>query len=443
MPVDRPICSRRDALLLGAAALCVPGAAFASADPPVPESLDGVGPLSDFTLSNATLVLPSGDTVVGGVRVEAGAIADLGPGVKGGLDLGGDWLAAGIVDCGNAVGTFEVGQEGSSRDDDEASAAVTPDARIRDGYNPLSITIPVARSGGLTHALVLPGGNRLVPGQAALVRYAGESVPEAVLQPSAGLLVRLGKGGTSGDGPRSRMGVAMRLRELLDAVKLPEAAEATEESRRRRKAPPAPPAPSPDADLSPAERAWRAVRRGTLPVLFAADRADDLVAALELTKAYGLRAVLVGAAEGWVVADAIAAAGVPVLLGPVNVQPDGFGHPLARKDNAARLHAAGVRFCFRSGDNHNARQLRVLAGMAVAHGLPRSAAYAALGAHARAIFNEPALPRLEVGSRASFFRCAGEIIQPRHPVRALWIDGRPVSLESHQTRLRERFSVLR
>lgn len=443
MPVDSRSPSRRDALLLGAAALAAPRAAFASPDPAVPEALDGVGPLSDFTLSNATLVLPSGETVLGGVRVEAGAIADLGPGVRGGTDLGGDWLAAGIVDCGNSVGTFEVGAEGSSRDDDEGSGAVTPDARVRDGYNPLSITVPVARSGGLTHALLLPGGNRLVPGQAALVRYAGETVPEAVLNPAAGLLVRLGKGGTSGDGPRSRMGVAMRLRELLDAVKLPEAAEATDDGGRRRKAPAGPPAPKPDADLSPADRAWRAVRRGALPVLFAADRADDLVAALELTKAYGLRAMLVGAAEGWVVAEALAAAGLPVLLGPVNVQPDSFGHPLARKDNAARLHAAGVRFAFRSGDNHNARQLRVLAGMAVAHGLPRPAAYAALGAHAREFFGDPALPRLEVGARASFFRCAGEIIQPRHAVRALWIDGRPVSLDSHQTRLRERFSVLK
>ena len=50
---------------------------------------------------------------------------------------------------------------------------------------------------------------------------------------------------------------------------------------------------------------------------------------------------------------------------------DGIG---ARLDNAALLHEAGVTVLFTSGETHNARKLRQVAGNAVANGLPYEAA---------------------------------------------------------------------
>ena len=113
-------------------------------------------------------------------------------------------------------------------------------------------------------------------------------------------------------------------------------------------------------------------------VLVHADRADDIERALGWIADNELDGVLLGCAEGWMVADLLAEASWPVVLGKLMVQPDSFAHPHARYDNAAILHKAGVPLAFGSRSNHSARGLRTEAGVLVAHGLPWEAAIEAL-----------------------------------------------------------------
>lgn len=391
-----------------------------------------------FTLSNATVLLHTGARIEGaGVRVEDGRIVELGPGVKGGEDLGGAWIVPGFTDAACTVGLYEVGAEGATRDDQEASDAVTPDARVVDAYNPLSEVVPVTRGLGFSHVLVHPTPAGLVAGQAALFRTVGRTVAEATVAAPLGLCVQLGNAGKGAGGPGSRMGIAMRLRALFDEAEPPEA-PADEGRKRRRKDP-----PPEDEDLDPVAQLWRDTRTGDLRVLFHADRADDLLQAVALTEAFGLEAVIVGGAEGWIVADELAASGLPVLLGPPLAQPDSFERPHARYDNAALLHAAGVPLAFRSGSNHFARGLRTDVGVLVAHGLPWEAAIAGLTHRVGDVFGLEGHGRLVEGGPATFFLSDGDPLQPRHPVRRMWIDGREASLESRQTRLRDAYETLR
>jgi imidazolonepropionase-like amidohydrolase len=58
--------------------------------------------------------------------------------------------------------------------------------------------------------------------------------------------------------------------------------------------------------------------------------------------------------------------------------PSSFEALGAREDNAAMLNAAGVPVGITTGDTHNARKLRQIAGNAVRSGLPREAAIAAI-----------------------------------------------------------------
>lgn len=439
--------SRRQALAAVAAGAMLPAAAFlprSASALPSREALGGwLGPRASFTLSNATVQLHDGSVVrPGGIRVEDGLIVELGQAVRGGQDLDGAWLCPGLVDAGSSIGLLEVGLESATHDHDESGGPVQPDARVVDAYNPRSNLLPVARSGGVLHALVTPALNRLVPGQAAMMRLGGLTVDEATVRAPVGLCVCMGRAGTGGEGaPKTRMGVAAKLRELLDLAEKPE--EDEEAGGRKRKEKKAPAGEEPEDEKSAAERTWKEVRAGRLPVLVLAHRADDLLTALRLREDYGLSIVLVGAAEAWMVAPELAAAGVGVLLGPVDVQPDSFEHPHARYDNAAALHAAGVPFAFRTDNPHNSRLLPTLAGLTVAHGLPREAAIHAMTAAAGKILGIEGLGVLEVGRPATFFQIAGDPIQPRHAVQAAWIDGQPISLESHQTRLHEQFRTLR
>ncbi len=391
---------------------------------------------SNFTLSNATIVDHHGNLLKGaGVRVEGARIVEVGPQVKGGTDLGGDWLVPGFTDASSRLGLAEIGAEKSTVDESD-KPTVTPDARAVDGYNPLAASVAVTRVSGITHSVVCPTLERLVPGQAALVRTAGRTLDEAVLRSPVALCVSMARPTGGEGGANSRIGVNRILRELMADAPEPRPLEVRSSRRGGSKHTPA------ASELSPADKVLRQVKERRLKVLVHADRADDIERALAWLEESELDGILLGCAEGWMVADLLADAAWPVVLGPLMVQPDSFAHPHARYDNAAQLHRAGIQLALGSRANHFSRGLRTDAGVLVAHGLPWEAAIAALTVGAANAYGIPGLGRMESGGRASFFRCTGDPLQPRSRVEAVWIGGRACSLRTRQSELFERFKDL-
>lgn len=410
--------SRRQALTGLAAALALPRAARGS-----PEAAPG-----PLRWRNATLVLPSGATVRGGLSVAEGRILAVGPEVDEGEDLGGDWIFPGVFDAASSLGMVEVDQEPSSRDDRD-EGALRADAQAIDGYNPRSKVIPVARGGGLTGALILPRSGGLISGQAAAVQTFGLTLAASTLRSPAALILRLGQGGEGG----SRVSALRELRAALEAAPAPPTAPLGHPRPFR-------PAPPPPAD--PAARALAAARRRELPVLIHADRSDDIERAIGIFDEWGLDGAILGGAEAWSMARPLSEAGVPVVLSPVLAQPDSYSRLGARYDNARRLHEAGVRLAFGSGGAHFARTLRVNAGVLTAHGLPWAAAMDALCAGGPELYGLPGLGRLAPGAQATFVRCTGDPLQPRTAIRGLWFAGEPAPLGSHQSELLQRYQTL-
>ncbi len=438
MPVPDPLLDRRAVLGLLGAGLALPRTLLAGELDPAAFTGFLDAPRPSFTLSNATVLTHDGRVLPqSGIQVEAGRVVALGPAVSGGEDLGGDWLVPGLVDAGCTLGMFDIGAEPSTRDDRDGPS-ISPTARAVDGFHPRSETLAVARVEGITHALIHPQLQGLVPGRAALVRTAGGTLDSSVRRASLALVVCFGKAGTGGEGGvDSRIGVARALRALIEEA--PEPRPLTGRggggSWRENSAK----AATPETE---SERVLLHLRERRLKVLAAADRADDIERALDWFDKNDLDGVILGGAEAWMVAGQLADAGVGVLLGPVTTQPDSFSHLHARYENPALLHAAGVPFAFRSGGNHFARQLRIHAGIATAHGLPHEAAVHALTASAGTILGVPGLGRLEPGAAATFFRATGDPLQPRSRVRQVWMAGRRTSMETRQTRLRDQFSSL-
>lgn len=411
--------SRRQ-LLAGAAAAALVGRASAA---------------EELVLSNTRVLVGDGTSLRGGVRVKDGLVIEVGGDVTGGLDLGGGTLYPGAWDAGVPLGLYEIDLEGGTHDESESSDTITPQARVVDGYNPASALLPVARLGGVMGALVIPSTGTLVPGQAAWMRTIGDTVEEATILTPAGVLFSLGHAATGAapNSPRSRMGVMMKLRDLFDANPPPKPPEPAKKG----KSPATTEEPKPPTKLQAAVH--QLLRRET-KAIFAADRADDLYGALELAAAYSLDAMVLGGAEAHLLARTLADRRVPVLLGPVTVQPGSWSSLRASYENAARLHAAGVRFALRSGSPHNARDLVTQAGIAVAYGLPFDAAIAALCA-GPSFWGLPQ-GRIQVGREATFVWTDGDPLQPRTAVRGTWARGVSLPLESRQTRLYERFRTL-
>ena len=190
------------------------------------------------------------------------------------------------------------------------------------------------------------------------------------------------------------------------------------------------------ADLDALERALE----GELRVAIEVDRASDIQNALRLIHGHRLHAILVGVEEGWQVADEIARADVPVLLDPFANLPASYDRLQSRRDNAALLHAAGVRIGFTTrADPHLAHRLRFGAGNAVAEGLPYEVAISALTRVPAESFGQSDAGRLEPGAFANVVIWNGDPLEvTTWPVR-MWIRGEPISLRSRQDLLTERY----
>lgn len=409
----------RRSLLAGAAAFSLVGRARAAG--------------TEVVLSNARILVGDGTELRGGVRIRDGRFAEVGPNVLGGLDMAGGVLYPGIYDGGTPLGLWEIDLEDGTHDEQEKSDAITPHARVVDAYNPRSEVIPVARLGGVLGVLVVPGASTLVPGQAAWMRTLGDTVADTTLVAPAGVVFTLGAGseGETPGSPKSRMGVAYKLRDLFDQNPPPGAPPA---KAKKGAEPPKPP--------TALQAAIHDVRLRRTKAIFVADRASDVDVAIELTLAYQLDAVLLGGAEAHLLAGKLAAAKIPVLLGPVTTQPDSWATFHARYDNAARLHAAGVRIAFRSGDIHNDRTLTEEAGIAVAYGLPFGAAIAALTGNGPSWWGLQ-VGQIKVGYEASLVWTDGDPLQPLTHVRGIWMRGASVPLVSRQTVLFDRYKNLK
>jgi imidazolonepropionase-like amidohydrolase len=375
------------------------------------------------TIENGTVVIQDGRiaAVGAGLAVPAGARQ---------VDAAGKVVTPGLFDSFSRIGLVEVGAVGGSRDYAVEDDRITAAFDVADGLNPRSSLIGVNRIEGLTRAVVFPApGESLIAGRAAVIQLGGGDL---LVKTPAALFAVLGEHGSELSGG-SRAAALLRLREAFqDARDWAENRAAFERGERRSYA------------LSRLDlEALAPVVRGELPLVLQARRASDVEAALRLAREWNLKLILAGAHEAWRVADQIAAAGVPVLVNPLDNLPGSFESLGATLENAARLHRAGVTVAFASGESHNARNLRQAAGNAVAYGLPWDAALAAMTAVPARLWGvADRYGTLEPGKDADVVIWDGDPLEVTTFADAVFIRGVEVPMESRQTRLRDRYRNL-
>lgn len=378
------------------------------------------------TLQGATVLLENGRIRAVGrdVAVPAGARR---------IDAAGKVVTPGLFDSMSQLGIVEVGAvEGSNDTQVEDYDPITAAFLVADEINPRSTLIAVNRIEGLTHVLVAPepGDDSLIAGQGAIIDLGGPG--DYLLRSPAAMFAVLGEGGAQRAGG-ARAAAMLRLREALqDALDYAANRPAFERGDRRAYS-------VSRLDLE----ALVPVVRGQLPLVVTAQRASDLEAALRLAKELKLKLVLAGADEGWIVAKEIAAAKVPVLLNPLDDRPERFEVAGATLENAARMQKAGVTIAFMSGDAHNARNIRQLAGNAVAYGMPWDAALASLTTVPAKIWGlADRYGTLETGKEADVVIWDGDPLELATYAERVFIRGVEVPMKSRQTELRDRYKDL-
>lgn len=377
------------------------------------------------SIESGTVVIDGGriSAVGASVRVPAGATV---------IDAEGMVVTPGIFEPLSYLGLVEVGQV-EQTNDNALVESYGPAFSVADAFNARSTLIPTNRIEGVTRALITPrakDGGQLIAGQAAVVHLGSRGAN--VIERKAGVVVFLGDRGSALAGG-SRAAALTRLRESLeDARDLAQNREGFDEGRRR------------DYALSrPDLEALADVADGRLPLIAHAQRVSDIEALLAFARDENIRLVIAGAAEGWMIADRIAAAKIPVIVDPMVNLPRSFETLNARLDNAARLHEAGVLIAFAEGNSHNARNLTQAAGNAVSYGLPWEHGLRAITVNPAAIFGQSGMCcTLEAGKEADVVIWDGDPLEVTTFATQVFIRGEQIPMHSRQTLLRDRYLEL-
>lgn len=380
------------------------------------------------TIENATVLIRDG-------RIEAVGTDVSIPSDARRIDAEGRPVTPGIIDAHGQIGIVEVGAVDATRDDGSPGQIMegrrfTAAFDVTDALNPDSTLIPINRVEGITRAVVAPTHSRngsLIAGQGAIIDLAGPG--DFVTRSPSAMYASLGETGAALTGG-SRAAAMLALREALQDARDFSQNRAAFASRDRR-----------EYSLGRLDlEALQPVLSGEMPLILTAHRASDIRAALRLATDYNLRLVIRGGAQAWRVADELAAANVPVLLDPLLNLPGRFETLGATMENAARLHEAGVRFAFTTGESHNARNVTQAAGNAVAHGLSHDAALAAITATPADIWGiDDQVGRLEAGLAADVVVWDGDPLEVTNFPTHVFIKGEQMSMETRQTRLRDRY----
>ena len=378
----------------------------------------GSGP----AIERGTVVIQGGRILAAGekVAVPAGATT---------IDGTGKVVTPGFIDSNTGLGVVEI----SLSADGSADGATTDPGlgaafNVADAFNPASTTVPVARLDGITRALVVPATGHLIQGQAALFDLSGEYGGESLTKGPAAMMTALGEAGAALAGG-SRASAMLRLRELLqDATDFNRNRLAWSTGQRRDYA-------RGRLDLE----ALRPVILGELPLAVAANRASDLLAAMRLADEFKVKLVLVGAAEGWMVAGELARRRVPVILKALTNIPS-FDALNATLENAARLRAAGASVVLASFDTYRAGTLRQEVGNAIANGMaPADALEAVTLAPARVWGVADRIGSLEPGKDADVVVWSGDPFELTTHAEHVFIRGREMPKTSRQTELLTRY----
>lgn len=354
------------------------------------------------------------------------------------INAAGKVVTPGVIAPVSELGLIEIGAASATNDYAVSGESIGSSFDPVPAYNPKSTLIPFNRAGGVTRALVFPGINmwgegvgdpqRVFAGRGFAIELNGDF--DSVVAKDLAQKAYLGEAGSQLAGG-SRASAYAKIEDALqeareyrgnrDAIRRGNWRELNHSI----------------ADLE----ALQALISGEQPLVVTANRASDILWALELAREFDLKLIIEGAAEGWMVADQLAAAQVPVVIDALNNLPISFDQLGARLDNAALLTDAGVLVAISGpgyASTHNVYLARQSAGNAVASGLPYEEGLKAISTNVAKVFGiEGGV--LAPGAVADIVVWSGDPLEVTSYPEQVLIGGELQSLVTRSTRLRDRY----
>jgi imidazolonepropionase-like amidohydrolase len=322
--------------------------------------------MSGEDLENGQILIEQGKIKAVGTNLEIPDDAEI-------IDAAGLLVTPGLVDGHCHIGMWEEGIGFEGEDGNEDVEPITPQLRAIDAINPMDMGFQDAIEGGVTTAVTGPGSANVIGGTFLAMKTYGKRVDDMVIKDPVAMKVAFGENpkrvyNDQHKSPVTRMAIAALLRETLyEAKQYMEDLEASVEDPDRK----------PDFDLK--LDALLPVMKKEIPLKAHAHRADDIFTALRIAKEFNLDITLDHCTEGHLIAEELAAAGKPCLIGPtfgsrtkVELKNKSFETPKVLMD-------AGLKVAIITDSNVIPIQhINMCAGMAVKAGLAEDEAWKAI-----------------------------------------------------------------
>ena len=386
-------------------------------------------------LNNGTIILEKGK-IISLSESSGNSISDLEKAKYEILDAKGQHLYPGFISMNTPLGLNEIDAVRATVDLAETGTE-NPNAHTLAAYNSDSDIIPTVRSNGVLMAQITPRGRR-VRGLSAVVQLDAWNWEDAAIKQRDGMhIVWPSKYKNSGwwaePGAIEKNKEPNKDNEEIERLFLDAQMYAAGGNRK----------------INTKLTAIQEVLEGKVTLYINADYAADIVAALQFAERLKIpKIALITGSQVLQVLELVKQRKIPVVLKRIHALPmRPEDNPNLETELPKRLLDAGI-LCALSyeGDMEimGSRNLAFLAGSAVKGGLTKEEALQLITINPAKIMGlEHQSGTIEPGKDATLFLSEGDALDMRsQKLTHAWIQGRPISLESKQTALYEKFKKM-
>ncbi|MFZ4567987.1 MAG: amidohydrolase family protein [Bacteroidota bacterium] len=404
------------------------------------DEIPGAAQKNPIILKNAKIYTVSKGIIDGGmILFDKGKIVSVGKNIDipiGAeiIDCTGKSVYPGFIASESTIGLVEIEAVRATRDAVE-TGIFNPNAKSVTAYNPDSEIIPTIRSNGILIAHVVPQGG-LISGLSSIMQLDGWTREDIALKHIAALSVNIPSmsvqnapwiSKSAEEQIKDNEKNLLELRDYFTKAKMYSLAAKNGLADNMQ-----------DIRLE----SMRPIFEKQLPVFFTASSKQQILAALDMAKTYGINAIIFGANEAHLCIEELQLARVPVIIPRT--------HSLPREAESAYdepytlphiLERAGILWSFSESSFWQQRNLPFNAGTAIAYGLSEEAALRGLTINPATILGiADRVGSLDSGKDATLFVSKGNALDGlTNNVEYAFIQGKVVSLQSRQTELAKKY----
>ena len=254
-----------------------------------------------YTIDNG--IIEQGTILLDGAKIAAVGTDVAIPAEAQVIDVEGRIVTPGFIDAHTHIGIDEEIHQPIGDDCNEMTEPNTAELRAMDAINYRDLSFQDAVKAGITTVMITPGSANVFGGLVAVMKTAGRTYKEMLLNGEAGLKMAFGENpkrvyGEKDKTPSTRMATMAIARQGFYEAK--EYLKKSEEDR----------------EFSLQTEHIAKALDGGIPVRAHAHRADDIMTAIRLRDEFNLDLVVEHCTDGHLIVDELKEAGVPVAVGP-------------------------------------------------------------------------------------------------------------------------------